>query len=182
MQHLINKLTQTRTQVDGGPSNHAAYLVRNGKNRMNYQSKSYYGENHYQVANFATTHAEMHAISKVSRKHSDNIKKRNKQAYNLVVIRVSKSQGILGNSQVCKNCIENIINSSKRTGIKIKKIFYSDENGNIIKTTPARLSNDDDPFISSFYRPCGYKSLFEKFRSKKNNHINMCIPCTHDVN
>ena len=150
MQNLINKLTQTRTQNNGGPSNHAAYLVRNGKNRMNYQSKSYYGENHYQLASYATTHAEMHAISKVSRKHTDKVNKRNKQTYNLVVIRVSKSEGILGNSQICKNCIENIILASKRTGIKIKKIYYSDENGNIIKTTPSRLSKDEDPFISSF--------------------------------
>lgn len=171
MDNLIDKMAQTRTSVNCGPSNHAAYLVKSGKNRMNFHSKCYYGENHYQPGCYATTHAELDVIARVSKLHTDKIKKRNKQIYNLIVIRVSKSDWQLGNSQVCKHCIDNIILSSKRTGIKIKKIYYSDTDGNMIKTTPLRMSNDDNPFISSFYRPCGYKSLHDKFRSKMCHYI-----------
>ena len=173
MHDLIHKLGRTRTQICCAPSNHAAYLVRSGKNRMNFHSKTHYGENHYQSSSYATTHAEMHAIYKVSKKHTENAKKRNKQTYNMVVIRVSSSTCQLGNSQVCKNCIDNIIISSKRTGIKIKKIYYSDHSGNMIKTTPLKLLQAEDPFISSYYNLCGYTSLYEKFKLKKDKYLHI---------
>jgi len=170
MYELIDKLGKVRTNICCGPSNHAAYLVRSGKNKMNFHSKTHYGENHYQPSSYATTHAEMHVIDKVSKKYTDRAKKRNKQVYNLVVIRVSSTICKIGNSQVCKNCIDNIIISSKRTGVKIKKIYYSDNYGNMIKTTPLRMSQEEQPHISSYYNPRGYKSLHDKFKSKKRNY------------
>lgn len=175
MENLIRNLSEERTRLMCGPSNHAAYLVKNGKNKMNFISRNFYGENHYQIG-YETTHAEMDVINKVSKKHVDKAKKRHKEVYNLIVIRVSKSK-VIGNSKVCKNCLDNILLSSKRTGIKIKKIFYSNKSGNIIKSTPTRMLNDDDIFVSSFYNTKGFNSIYEKIKAKRNNHV--CIPCIH---
>ena len=146
-------------------SNHAAYLMLPGKNKCNFQSIAYYGENSCNVGN-GSQHAEMNAVQKVSQFHSDKARKRNKKEYIMVVIRVSKDKTLL-NSEICKQCIHGIYCSSINTGIKIKKIYYSDVDGSITKTTLKKLQMNENPFVSSFNRHCGYKSIYDKISNKK---------------
>ena len=166
MNELVQDIVDKRINTHKCTSNHAAYLVRPGKTQCSF-NPSYFGSNYYQ-GDFATTHAEMSAINKVSRLHTDKVKKRNKTAYNLIVIRVSSSGCTLGNSLLCKHCIDSILKTPKRTGIKIRKIYYSNEHGEIIKTTPFRLSSMESPLISSFYNHRGYKSLYDKYNDVVN--------------
>ncbi len=105
----------------------------------------------------------MDVCNKVARKHTDKRNKKNKASYNLIVIRTS-SRGIkLGNSQLCEKCVLGVNNISNKTGIKIKKIFYTDINGIIQKTTPYRMLFVEQ-HISSYYKNRSYKSI-------------LCPPC-----
>ncbi len=121
-----------------------------------------YGENHYNT--FATNdsvHAEIHACKKVAWRHRDKNKKKNKKAYNLVVIRTSKSGSNLGMSRLCERCVLGVNNLPNVSGIKIKKIYYSDESGEIIKTSLPKMMKMDDHHMSSFSRNHGYKSTLQ---------------------
>ena len=83
-----------------------------------------YGENHHSsYVTDESTHAEIDACRKVARKHRDKIKKKNKKAYDLVVIRVSKSGSSIGMSRLCERCVLAMNNLPNKTGIKIKKIY-----------------------------------------------------------
>ena len=121
-----------------------------------------YGENHYNT--FTTNdsvHAEIHACKKVAWKHRDKSKKKNKKEYNLVVIRTSKSGSNLGMSRLCERCLLNVNNLPNNSGIKIKKIYYSDESGEIVKTSLPKMMKMDDHHMSSFSRNHGYKSTLQ---------------------
>ena len=121
-----------------------------------------YGENHYNT--FTTNdsvHAEIDACKKVAWKHRDKSKKKNKKVYNLVVIRTSKSGSNLGMSRLCERCVLNVNNLPNNSGIKIKKIYYSDESGEIVKTSLPKMMKMDDHHMSSFSRNHGYKSTLQ---------------------
>ena len=118
-----------------------------------------YGENHY--SNFSTNdtiHAVIHACKKVSRKHISRIKKKNKKIYNLLVIRTSKSGSNIGMSRLCERCVLGINNMPSISGIKIKKIYYSSDNGELIKTSITKMMKMNDHHMSSYSRNHGYKS------------------------
>lgn len=170
MELLIEEMMKKRlsTSTPNTCYNHAAYLMLPGKNKCNFQSFAYYGENSCNVG-CGSQHAEMHAVQKVSQIHSDKARKRHKKEYIMVVIRVSKTNTLL-NSEICKQCIHGIYCSSINTGIKIKKIYYSDVNGAIRKTTLKKLQMNENPFVSSFNRHCGYKSIYDKISDKNNKN------------
>jgi len=105
----------------------------------------------------------MDACNKVARKHKDKRNKKNKVSYNLIVIRTSPRGTKLGNSQLCEKCVLGVNNLSKNTGIKIKKIFYTDTDGKIQKTTPHRMLFVEQ-HISSYYKNRSYKPI-------------LCPPC-----
>jgi len=44
------------------------------------------------------------------------------------------------------------INNVKNDGIKINKIYYSDNNGNFIKISPKKLLKKTDHHISKFFK------------------------------
>ena len=166
MNELIQDIADKRTNTHRCASNHGAYLVRPGKMHCPF-NPAYFGSNYY-YGDFSTMHAETNVINKVSKKHREKAKKRNKYVYDLIVIRVSASGCTLGNSLLCKHCIHSILETPKRTGIKIRKIYYSNEEGEIIKTTPLQLSLIESPYVSSFYNHRGYKSLFDKYNDVSN--------------
>jgi hypothetical protein len=107
----------------------------------------------------------MDVCNKVARKHTDKRNKKNKVSYNLIVIRTSPSGINLSNSQLCEKCVLGVNNISNKTGIKIKKIFYTDINGIIQKTTPYRMLFEEQ-HISAYYQNRSYKSK-----------SNLCLPC-----
>lgn len=119
-----------------------------------------YGENHYNSYNnkCSCVHAEVDACKRVARKYNHKANKKNKKVYNLVVIRTTKDGESLGMSRLCENCVLSVNNFSKNSGIKIKKIYYSNHQGEIEKTSLHKLINDKNQHISSYYRNHGYKS------------------------
>jgi cytidine deaminase len=91
-------------------------------------------------------HAEHDAINKLKplnrKKRLENI--------NLLVIRFSKNNK-LGNSKPCANCIQVMKNLPGKKGYKIRNIYYSDDNGAIIKSSLKNLENDELHY-SRFYK------------------------------
>ena len=117
-----------------------------------------YGENHYRsFSTYDTIHAEIHACKKVAWKHRNRANKKNKKVYNLVVIRTSKSGSNIGMSRLCEKCVLGVNNMPSISGIKIKKIYYSTNDGEIIQTSMAKMMKMDDHHISSYSRNHGYK-------------------------
>ena len=91
-------------------------------------------------------HAECDAISKLiplkPKKKLENI--------NLLVIRLSTKNKIQC-SKPCYNCIETMKNLPPKIGYKINNIYYSESNGNIVKTTIKALEKEEKHY-SQFYR------------------------------
>jgi hypothetical protein len=91
-------------------------------------------------------HAEQDAINKlkplVIKKRQINI--------NLLVIRFSKNNKI-GNSKPCANCIHMMKIMPQKKGYKIKNIYYSDDQGNIVKSSLNILEKEEQHY-SRFYR------------------------------
>ena len=105
----------------------------------------------------------MDACYKVARRYNEKKNQKHKTSFNLIVIRTSPNGIRLGNSQLCEKCVLGINNLSERTGIKIKKIFYTDVDGNIIKSTPYKMLFIKQ-HISSYYKNNNYKPI-------------LCQPC-----
>ena len=101
----------------------------------------------------------MDAINKVARKHNDKRNKKNKAVYNLIVIRISRAGEKLGISQLCEKCVLSVYNISKNTGIKIKKIFYTDKSGQLIKTNPYKMMHLESQHITAYYKNTKYKRI-----------------------
>jgi cytidine deaminase len=91
-------------------------------------------------------HAEKNAIDKL---RPLNIKKRLK-CITLLVIRISKNNK-LQNSKPCANCIKTIKTLPQKKGYTIKNIYYSNDNGEIVKSNLAKLENEKQ-HLSRFYR------------------------------
>ena len=92
------------------------------------------------------THAEHDAINKLK-----PLRIRNRlQSVNLLVIRVSKNNK-LQQSKPCANCINIIKKLPAKKGYRIKNIYYSNENGEIVKTNVTNLEKEELHF-SKFFR------------------------------
>tara|TARA_Y100000389_G_C17448120_1_gene512893 strand:+ start:381 stop:626 length:246 start_codon:yes stop_codon:yes gene_type:complete len=79
-----------------------------------------------------------------------------------MVIRTSKTGSSIGMSKLCEKCVIYIYNLPLMSGIKIKKIFYSNNDGTITKTTPTRLYNSKEQHLSSYSKNFGYRSILNK--------------------
>ena len=91
-------------------------------------------------------HAEHDAIRKLC-----PLKKKKKlENIDILVIRLSKKNK-LHLSKPCNNCIYTMKTLPNKLGYNIKNIFYSDENGNIIKTNLRELSNEEK-YYTKFYK------------------------------
>ena len=82
-------------------------------------------------------HAEMCAMNKL------RIKKDNKKI-NILVIRITHD-GELRQSRPCKHCIMSL---SQYRNVRIKNIYYSDQNGDIIKEKFKDMIDGDNFHIS----------------------------------
>jgi hypothetical protein len=91
-------------------------------------------------------HAEHDAINKLK---PLNIKKK-LVAINLLVVRFSKNNKI-GNSKPCANCILMMRSFPPKKGYKIRNIYYSDDCGNIVKSSLNILEKEEQHY-SRFYR------------------------------
>ncbi len=98
--------------------------------------------------NLPTIHAEHDALIKLP--FLNNSKKR-LECINILVVRFLKTSE-LANSKPCINCINVMSKIGPEKGYKIKNIYYSSNNGTIIKTSLNKLKNDNDFHVSCFYR------------------------------
>ena len=91
-------------------------------------------------------HAECNALSKLmplkNKKRLENI--------NLLVIRLS-SKNKIQSSKPCINCIEAMKIMPQRKGYKIENIYYSDADGNIVKTNLKTLDSEEK-HLSKYFR------------------------------
>ena len=94
----------------------------------------------------AEIHAEQDAINKLKPLKY----KKNLESINILVIRLS-SKNKLQSSKPCANCIESMKNNPIKKVYKIQNVYYSDSEGNIIKTNLVSLDNEEK-HISGFYK------------------------------
>lgn len=91
-------------------------------------------------------HAEHDAINKLKplkkTKHLQNV--------NMLVVRISKNNK-LQSSKPCANCIEHIKKLPEKKGYRIKNIYYSNEQGEIVKSNLKMLENEELHY-SRFFR------------------------------
>ncbi len=91
-------------------------------------------------------HAEHDALNKLQPLRY----KRKLEPINILVIRLSMKNN-LQSSKPCSNCIETMKKLPQKKGYKIQNIYYSDSEGNIIKTSLTTLDNEEKHY-SRFYR------------------------------
>lgn len=91
-------------------------------------------------------HAEHDAINKLKPLY----RKKRLESINLLVIRISKNNK-LQCSKPCTVCIKNMKFLPEKKGYKIKNIYYSNNNGDIVKSNFQILEKDEEHF-SRFYR------------------------------
>lgn len=91
-------------------------------------------------------HAEHDAINKLKplkrKKHLQNV--------NMLVVRISKNNK-LQNSKPCANCIETMKTLPEKKGYRIRNIYYSNENGEIVKSSLKNLEKEELHY-SRFFR------------------------------
>lgn len=100
-------------------------------------------------------HAEHAAINKLKPLY----RKKRLQTINLLVIRISKNNK-LQSSKPCTNCIQNMKTLPEKKGYKIKNVYYSNNDGDIVKSN-FQILEKEEQHLSRFYR-----------RKKYNNYKN----------
>jgi hypothetical protein len=86
----------------------------------------------------SSIHAEEDAIHKLQPLQW----KKKLKIIHILVIRVSPTNN-LQSSKPCANCIECMKNAPLLKGYKIQNVYYSDENGNVIKTNLTKLDSEE---------------------------------------
>lgn len=152
----INITGQKHHLCGSNAYNHIACVLQNGKvssvaNKAIILNKSTilsFGVNIYGNLEGTEpgTHAEINAVNKLPKRSSS---KKNK-TISLLIVRISKINNIQ-NSKPCNNCIQKMKYLPGLKGYKLKYIYYSDNGGNIIKTTLKNLETDVQHY-SNYYR------------------------------
>lgn len=100
-------------------------------------------------------HAEYDAITKLI-----PLRKRKKlETVNLLVIRLS-GKNKMQSSKPCSNCIDIMKTLPEKKGYKIQNIYYSDADGNIVKTTLNNL-DIEEKHISKYYKHKNQNQIFQ---------------------
>lgn len=89
-------------------------------------------------------HAEMDATKNLHAKHKRNVIK----TINLIVIRVSANKELLM-SKPCANCLRHLNNIRS---FRVKNIYYSNENGDIVVQSLLDMMESDDMYISTRFK------------------------------
>lgn len=91
-----------------------------------------------------TIHAEHNCIKKLP-KSEGRIKN-----VSILIIRTNKL-GELISSKPCLHCIKKM-NSVIKIGYRITNVYYSDKDGEIVKTSLSKLSQECDKHVCGYYR------------------------------
>lgn len=122
---LSQKLAQKRIVLDkygkaisSSKSNHAAYLIEDkGGPKLTAIS---YGENHSRGRRHVSIHAEHDTLRNIRKNHISE-----KKSYAMLVIKISNSGSLFGNSNSCLRCQSTIL----RSPLNISRVYYSTPTG-----------------------------------------------------
>jgi hypothetical protein len=125
-------------------------LYRSGKSTFGKGNFLCYGENirDHDTDFIPGDHAEVNAVKKLKRRK--NTKKL--VGIDVLVVRLNRS-GKLSNSKPCRDCIEKLKILPQKVGYYVNNIYYSDNNGDIIKTNIKKLENGE-LHQTSFFNWC----------------------------
>jgi hypothetical protein len=132
-----------------GHYNHAACILQGkGKGKSEKASVLSFGMNQMGDSDGIQPgiHAEQDAINKLQPLKY----KKNLESINILVIRLS-SKNNLQSSKPCASCISSMKFLPIKKGYKIQNVYYSDSEGNIIKTNLTCLDNEEKHY-SRFYK------------------------------
>lgn len=107
-----------------------------------------YGVN--QMGDLQGFHSGIHAEHDAIRKLVPIKKKKRLENIHILVIRLS-GKNKLQSSKPCINCITTMQTLPIKLGYKIQNVYYSDNNGNIIKTNLKNLENGEKHY-SKYYK------------------------------
>jgi hypothetical protein len=112
-----------------------------------------YGINQYSDVDgtMPSVHAEYDAITNLP---PLNNKKNKKNLYNcnIFITRLSKTNK-LGSSKPCFQCVNNMYILPESKGYRIKNVYYTDKDENIIKKRLSELLKKDEPYYTRHQRP-----------------------------
>ena len=106
-----------------------------------------------------TIHAEIDAINNLP---SVTKKRRRLSKITLIVIRISRRLGHLGDSKCCMHCCECIYKIPPLRGYTIDSIIYSNSDGRLEEHHPIELLVEDNYHISSYYSSRNYEPKIRK--------------------
>jgi len=107
-----------------------------------------YGINTYDDSRSeGTTHAEINAIKNII-SHSNN--KKHLVGIDILVIRTSNT-GKIGMSKPCVKCIIDLSTLPQKKGYLLKNIYYSTNDGTIVRTSIKNLILTKDYHMSRYY-------------------------------
>lgn len=75
--------------------------------------------------------------------------------FNLFVIKTSKTGSNISSSRLCERCVL-AVNEYKKLGVKINKIYYSNNDGSLTKISPTALLSCNDHHVTKFFKNNNY--------------------------
>lgn len=143
---LHEKCTQYRSKTENFL--HVAAFVKHGYIRSNEQENIILsiGTNSDRKP-YSGAYQQMHAEMEASKKYPKRWKEKRFHV-DLIVLRVDKN----GNYKISKPCLHCLAQLSRLGYCKIRKVYYSTENGCIISTRFSDLLMEKDPHISRGHR------------------------------
>lgn len=143
---LRKKNIITREVGRGKNHNHICLFFCGDWKNFNFASRIVASENEMLIGGFPySVHAEINMLKKIQKQPSINRRKN----YDIIVVRVSRT-GVFGNSRPCFHCVANLIANNH---IKIKYVYYSNCDGEIMKEKLSDMLLADNTKISSGHRP-----------------------------
>ena len=73
----------------------------------------------------------------------------------MFVIKTSKTGSNVSMSRLCERCVL-AVNEYKKSGVKINKIFYSNNDGTLTKISPSALLARNDHHVSKYFKNNNY--------------------------
>lgn len=112
-----------------------------------------YGMNQYKdvECKHPSIHAEYNAITKLAPLEKKHRKGRNLYKCNIFVTRVSKTNK-LGISKPCYQCIHNMNTLPETKGYRIKNVYYTDRDSNIVRRSLDYLLHEDTLYYTRHQR------------------------------
>lgn len=100
-----------------------------------------FGQNYERSGYSISIHAEVNALNKL--RHTISFRQKNKKHYDLLVVRLTKANKC-GESRPCFHCLKTLLKS----GINIKFVYYSTNDGTIVREKLNNMLHSKKTYIS----------------------------------